>query len=613
MPDVVVNEAAVAVTDSLSFVHDAHRIVNDAVEPEEQFAVELIAPLLIGNVRALNSEKIRIDFDRAVSLEGEEQVSSPSSYTLLPVDSGAAVLTVLSVDLPPGQSTPTFVELNITEMTDSALYSAALVPGAILAADDGGPSTGIAVNFAGLGENPTVLNAVAVAKNRVVVTFSESMFDNAAIRDISRYSFDGGLSAISVESVNGATVVLRTSEQSPGTLYNLTVFGILAPVVVDSVSTMDALSTDFIGLLLMWQGNDPRVVDFANADADRRFWFSGVETGPFAANVPAVVTISGVRFIQIWDSFDNLMTESERLDDDDWSLLNSATVTANTENRPNGQAGADRLNMAAHNLSAIQQAANGGSGLADNKEYVMSVYHKAESGTEDWRFQTINKGGAGASIAYTATTTWQREQYQANTSSGGTAPTLRARNAADALARNVVFSTPQWEGGLSGDLERFYSGPPVPTSTVTKTRPADVCSKDSAAATLFNGKYEIKALIDFLTSELQTGEIRYILYVDANNYLAIVEDAGVVYVRLATTGGTIQRAFTATAAASRPYILTLTINHEDEEITIDGAQTGNGTTAGTRSDWPQQRLWVGMDSLQANQLRGALGEPRRVE
>ena len=77
--------------------------------------------------------------------------------------------------------------------------------------------------FVGVGEAPVIASVVGVSRNRADVVFSETMKDNADIREASRYTWDNGLQTLDVLDVAGDTVQLVTSDQTPGVLYTLTV------------------------------------------------------------------------------------------------------------------------------------------------------------------------------------------------------------------------------------------------------------------------------------------------------------------------------------------------------------------------------------------------------
>lgn len=70
---------------------------------------------------------------------------------------------------------------------------------------------------------PTVTNVRATSRTTVEVTFSRPMSINSDLLDIARYSFSGGVSAVSVSVVSSTVVEVTTSEQAEDGLYALTV------------------------------------------------------------------------------------------------------------------------------------------------------------------------------------------------------------------------------------------------------------------------------------------------------------------------------------------------------------------------------------------------------
>jgi hypothetical protein len=77
--------------------------------------------------------------------------------------------------------------------------------------------------FEGIGERPTIKRIESTSINGANIIFSEPMLDNDYIRNSEKYVFDGGLTVLSVSDVDVDTVKLVTSDQTPGTIYNLTI------------------------------------------------------------------------------------------------------------------------------------------------------------------------------------------------------------------------------------------------------------------------------------------------------------------------------------------------------------------------------------------------------
>jgi hypothetical protein len=144
-------------------------------------------------------------------------------YTIIPITSGAVNCYVNEVKAPYVVQ-PEYVDLITSEMTDSASYTVYV--------DTDGPTdlenTPVDPDnndqtFVAEGITPTIDKIIAVSENQIDVVFSENMKINNAIMDTSKYSFDNGLSVLSVISAIGDTVSLATSEQTPGIIYTLTV------------------------------------------------------------------------------------------------------------------------------------------------------------------------------------------------------------------------------------------------------------------------------------------------------------------------------------------------------------------------------------------------------
>lgn len=241
--DVVINDAVV-VTDVATNVFE--RVVSDAVAVVDQVAVQLLETLSIANARALSNTKVRIDFTApALDEASNPGLTDPSSYLFTVASPGAIEVVPQAIELPPGQVNPLFVEVIVTEHTDGAIYGVQLAAGAILSAV-GGASGGDVANYAGLGDSPIVDLVFATGENEVQVVFSESLFDNAAARNINNYVWDGGLATISVKDVSENIVTLETSDQTEGFLYNLTVRGVLAVAISDRAVVVDQVSAVII-------------------------------------------------------------------------------------------------------------------------------------------------------------------------------------------------------------------------------------------------------------------------------------------------------------------------------------------------------------------------------
>jgi hypothetical protein len=109
----------------------------------------------------------------------------------------------------------------------------------------------------------------------------------------------------------------------------------------------------------------------------------------------------------------NLLQQSETFDNGIWGILNSASVSANTTTAPNGTTTADTLTFSANSSSTIYQSISSPAG-----ETTLSIYAKTASGTKQFRLR-IDEPGGNASSDFTATTEWQRFEFNLTTSSAG--------------------------------------------------------------------------------------------------------------------------------------------------------------------------------------------------
>lgn len=232
------------ISDTIS-VYDAitqHRIVADSISVSDSIVAQKIETLEISNARVLTSTKVRIDFSAPALINSALQ--DPNSYTFNVISAGAIDVIPQSVDLPPGQSNPLFVEVNVSEHTDGAIYSVGI--SSDIRGANGEVGGGSAKQYAGSGEPPTVILVLATDKNHAQVYFSESILNNTSANDVNNYVWDNGLQTLEVESVVENIVTLKTNDQTEGGIYNLTVKGILSVIMNDSIGTSDQISVSVL-------------------------------------------------------------------------------------------------------------------------------------------------------------------------------------------------------------------------------------------------------------------------------------------------------------------------------------------------------------------------------
>lgn len=165
--------------------------------------------------------RIRVNFDRG--MKKDAKLSNRLNYAITPVSPGAVSPYVEEVEVP-DVAAPEYVELLTSEHTDGATYDVTVNSNGPLGVDNlRVDETRNTESYTGVGVTPTIDSVVAVSENRVDVIFSENMTVNDDIKNPLKYSFDNGLSVLSVLEVVGNTAKLVTTDQAPGTIYTLTV------------------------------------------------------------------------------------------------------------------------------------------------------------------------------------------------------------------------------------------------------------------------------------------------------------------------------------------------------------------------------------------------------
>lgn len=344
----------------------------------------------------------------------------------------------------------------------------------------------------------------------------------------------------------------------------------------------------------------------------RIFWLAG--EGPhvvFPAGVRPIRRVGGRNYMAFAGSRTNIALQNRAIDVDGagnpWNLINSATVTADVGGGPVNDASADQLNIADHSLSGVEQGFAAVS-FDDDLDIVASLFHWHASGSANWRHQLGGKfgaGGAGTNIA--ATTTVQRYRQAMDMGSGVATPFHRIRRGGDAGARQIRYDLHQWEG--SGSSPVYFASEPIATTTSAVTRAAGIVTIPAALyrPSFLQHGWTVRVRLDPASGDVQTGEEHVLLFRGASEKLSIINDSGTLYVRVVSSAGAVQRAFTT---ADPQQALTITVAATG--ITVAGATTGNGATAGTIAPWSSGTLYAGATSTPDNYFFGSMSEPERV-
>jgi hypothetical protein len=164
---------------------------------------------------------MRVTFGEAMLLTST--LLEVANWSISSINGAGARVTKITPQ--PGTSTPLWLDFTTTEHTQGANYEAWCngLLGFPVSATGVPTSAGASrAPYIGLGEAPIISAVRAVGRNRADVVFGEPMDVNVALGTAARYLFDNGLVVVSVAAVSSDTVSLVTSDQTPNTLYELT-------------------------------------------------------------------------------------------------------------------------------------------------------------------------------------------------------------------------------------------------------------------------------------------------------------------------------------------------------------------------------------------------------
>lgn len=231
---------AIAVSDVASPTF--YRAIADAILPSDTVTASKIESLIIANARCLTETRVRIDFS-APALSNDA-LMLPTSYNFAHLSPGSVEVVPQSVKLPAGQLNPSYVLVDVSEHTNLGDYTVAIsssLRGAL--GQIGNP---IPFAYVGVGVRPQIELVLAISSTEVEVRFTEALTNESAVNDIANYIWDNGLLTISVLEVIGNVVRLKTTDQTEGALYTLTVIaGPVSLVFSDSIAMADSLVSDF--------------------------------------------------------------------------------------------------------------------------------------------------------------------------------------------------------------------------------------------------------------------------------------------------------------------------------------------------------------------------------
>lgn len=164
---------------------------------------------------------LRVDFGEA--MKDDAELRDPSNYRIIVDDPTTAYDFEATLVTPEeGVSEPTYVDLTMTDCTGGKAYNLFIPNNTLKNAGDAYIGE-VTVPFTGVTEDPDVLSVESLSLTTMRVTFSKVMAINEELKDISNYTFTGGLNVLEVTLETNSSVILTTTEQTPAEIYDLTV------------------------------------------------------------------------------------------------------------------------------------------------------------------------------------------------------------------------------------------------------------------------------------------------------------------------------------------------------------------------------------------------------
>jgi len=188
----------------------------------------------------------------------------------------------------------------------------------------------------------------------------------------------------------------------------------------------------------------------------------------------------------------NLITYSEEFDNVAWSKSN-ITITANQAISPKGDLTADLWTATGASFPQLVESV---SGLTIGNDYTISIYVKADAGTQvEQRF--FVSGFAG--VNFTPTNDWQRITYTFKATSTTHTIVLATDSSSSTLTSYYI-----WGAQLE---EQSYATSYIPTSGALGTRIAETCSKSGLGSYINSSEGVLYAEMSALANDGTTRAI----------------------------------------------------------------------------------------------------------
>jgi hypothetical protein len=270
-----------------------------------------------------------------------------------------------------------------------------------------------------------------------------------------------------------------------------------------------------------------------------------------ASNVPRLDYTNGsCPSILVEPQRTNLVLRSQEFDNGVWLLLNSATVSSNTVNSPDGTQNADTINFGSSDSSLVYQNI-----IVGSNTYTLSLYAKSST-NKKFRFRNFTGTTVIFSSEFTTTNQWQKFTYTFTDSLFN----IGIMNEIAGGVGSIDVYGAQLEAGS-------YATSYIPTTSASVTRNADVISKTGISSLIgqtegtvywegkannFNGSNDVW-LATISIDNTSTGLLIYHIF--STNQLAVFINNGSTNLQLFKTLNITQNNKIAVAYKSGQYAL----------------------------------------------------------
>jgi hypothetical protein len=205
-----------------------------------------------------------------------------------------------------------------------------------------------------------------------------------------------------------------------------------------------------------------------------------------ASNVPRLDYTNGsCPSILVEPQRTNLALRSQEFDSGVWLLLNSATVSSNTVNSPDGTQNADTINFGSSDSSLVYQNL-----IVGSNTYTLSLYAKSST-NKKFRFRNFTGTTVIFSSEFTTTNQWQKFTYTFTDSLFN----IGIMNEIAGGVGSIDVYGAQLEAGS-------YATSYIPTTSASVTRNADQIQKSSISSLI--GQTEGTIFVDFYHDGINT-------------------------------------------------------------------------------------------------------------